>query len=143
MLTKDQLLQLLDELPEREPRSRLDPYRELVAEMRRRKYSYREISRFMAERCGVVICHNAVRNFINRHVSEIAATLQLDESGRQCAASRDAAGDILPQTRQSEQAQAVHERIAALKRRSRAGPVAEPGFHFDPAQPLQLPDDTA
>src|SRR5215813_13635681 len=73
MLTEDQLRQLLNELPERGPRSRLDTFRDLIVEMRNRQYSYRDISRFLAERCGVQISHNAVRNFLNRHCSELPA----------------------------------------------------------------------
>ena len=53
MLTNDQIRQLLDEFPERETRSGLEPYRDLIIEMRRRKYSYREISRLLSERCGL------------------------------------------------------------------------------------------
>ena len=45
MLTEDQVRQLLNELPERGPRSRLDTFRDLIVEMRNRHYSYRDISR--------------------------------------------------------------------------------------------------
>ena len=71
MLTNDQLRHLLDELPGRETRSGLEPYRELVMEMRRRKYSYREISRLLTERCGFQISHSTIHDFVKRHCPEL------------------------------------------------------------------------
>jgi hypothetical protein len=107
-------------------------------EMRQRKYSYRETSRFMAERCGLVISHNAVRNFINRHCHEIPEAVQGPEFDRQRARGSNAAGANLPEMRDDE---AVRARIVALKRRSQLRPTAGPDFRFDPAQPLRLPDE--
>jgi hypothetical protein len=44
---------LLDSLPEKPPRSRLEPYSELIVELRRRGRTYREIARILAEKCKV------------------------------------------------------------------------------------------
>jgi len=139
MLTDDELRQLLDALPERGPRSRLDPFRELIMEMRRRRYSYRDISRFLIERCGVGISHNAVRNFINRHCAPAS-------EGRPVRASEDqrtwnAVEPTLPAPSATEQPQAVRERIEALKRRPQSGPAPDRSFRFDPGEPLNIPED--
>ncbi len=141
MLMEEQLRQLLDKLPERRPRSRLDQYRELIMEMRKRRYSYREISRFLGERCGVGISHNAVRNFINRHCFELAKAEPAQVSNRQRSPDSNAVHTDLPEALAAERPQAVRERIDALKRRSQARENPGPGFRFDPAQPLRLPDD--
>ena len=142
MLTKDQLRNLLEELPDREPRSSLDPYRELVIEMRRRQYSYREIARFMAKRCGLGISHNAVRNFVNRHCPEIVDTVAPESYG-QCVSSPTTPPTKLREGRESEQPQAVRDRIDALKRRPQLGATDGTSFQFDPAQPLRLLDEEA
>src|ERR1039458_328470 len=113
MLTKDQLRNLLEELPDREPRSSLDPYRELVIEMRRRQYSYREIARFRAKRCGLGISHNAVRNFVNRHCPGLVDTEGPASSG-QCVSSPTPPPTEMRAGRESEQPQAVRDRIDAL-----------------------------
>lgn len=137
MLTKDQLRQLLEDLPRRQPRSRLDPYRELIGEMRRREYSYREIARFLAERCGVAMSHNAVRNFVKQHWSEISAsptTLPPPSTIRAQTEARE-------NRARPEQPDAVRARIASLKSRPQPEATDRTTFRFDPTQPLQLSDE--
>ncbi len=142
MLTKDQLRQLLDELPYREPRSSLAPYRELVKEMRRREYSYREISRFLAERCAVEISHNAVRNFLKRNCPELLDTPPAPAFGGQCPPKTITTPTDGAKSRSApQQSQAVRERIAALKRRPPLDTADGPAFRFDPDQPLRLGDE--
>src|SRR5690349_18175515 len=104
MLTEDQVRQLLNDLPKRGPRSRLDPFRELILEMRNRQYPYRDISRFLAERCGVQISHNAVRNYLNRHYSDLPGPSAPAPPDRQSASEPHA---IEPESRTREQQQAV------------------------------------
>jgi hypothetical protein len=48
-----QFKDILDSLPEKSPRSRLSPYRELIDELRRRDRTFREIAQILAEKCGV------------------------------------------------------------------------------------------
>jgi hypothetical protein len=141
MLTEDQLRQLLKELPERGPRSRLDSFRELIVEMRNRQYSYRDISRFLAERCGVKISHNAVRNFHNRRGSELPETVAPAPRDRQSTGEAPVIEPKSPGPRTGEQPQAVRDRIAALKRRSQPTSGAGTSFRFDPSQPLTLPNE--
>ena len=62
----DLVRQILAELPNRAERSSLEPYQELIQEIRRRGYSYREISRLLEERCSVKISHAAIHNFVRR-----------------------------------------------------------------------------
>ena len=52
---KDQLQEILDSLDEKTPRSRLAPYRDFIAKLRRRKYTYREIRRILREKCQVQV----------------------------------------------------------------------------------------
>jgi hypothetical protein len=141
MLTEDQLRQLLKELPERGPRSRLDSFRELIVEMRNRQYSYRDISRFLAERCGVQISHNEVRNFLNRHCSGLPEPSPPAVPDRRSAGEPSSIRAEPPEPRRGEQPQAVRDRIAALKRRSHPTSDVGTSFRFDPAQPLTLPDE--
>lgn len=143
MLTEDQVRQLLNELPKRGPRSRLDPFRELILEMRNRQYPYRDISRFLAERCGVEISHNAVRNYLTRRCSDLPgpSTPAQAPPDRQSASEPRAIVPESLESRTREQQQAVRDRIAALKHRSQPTPDADTSFRFDPAQPLTLPDE--
>jgi hypothetical protein len=45
------LKRLLDELPDKPPRSRLEPYREFTEELRSRGRTYRDIAEILAEKC--------------------------------------------------------------------------------------------
>src|SRR4051794_40326498 len=55
---------ILDSLPPRPLRSRLEPYTELIHELRRRGRSYREIAAILADRCGVRVAVHTVYNFV-------------------------------------------------------------------------------
>jgi hypothetical protein len=45
--------EILDALPNKPPRSRLEPYRELIEELRRRGRTYVDIAGILAEKCQV------------------------------------------------------------------------------------------
>lgn len=132
----DWIRQILEELPNRERRSSLAPYCELILEMRRRGYSYRETARLLADRCGLRISHAAVHNFVRRHARALAKEPAQDRPPigmRQPRSESDVSPGELPN---------VRARIAALKRRvAPSGCSDEAGFHFDPNQPLRLDDD--
>jgi hypothetical protein len=139
MMGDERIRQLLENLPEREPRSRLEPFRELIVRMREKGYSYREISRYLVERCGVEITHNAVRNFLKRHGA--ADGQALPPHGADAQRPWNADTPRLSKTATVEEPSRVRERIEALKRwrAPEETPVAD--FRFDAAQPLRLPDE--
>ena len=128
--------QILAELPNRAERSSLEPYHELIQEMRRRGYSYRELSRLLEERCSVKISHAAIHNFVRRRRQVPAAEPLPDRSqgaGRE-RGREDGAGSGVDQ-------RDMRDRIAALKQRVVPSAAAEEvGFRFDPDQPLRLDD---
>ena len=47
------LKKMLEELPRKLPRSRLEPYREFIEELRGRGRTYREIAEILADKCAV------------------------------------------------------------------------------------------
>ena len=66
----DEVLQaILDSLPPKPPRSKLEPYVELIQELRRRGRSYREIAGILANRCGVNAGTHTVYNFVRVRAS--------------------------------------------------------------------------
>lgn len=56
---------ILEGLPEKPPRSRLGPYRELIFEMRRRGWTFREIAKVLGEKCGVRVVPSTIYDFVN------------------------------------------------------------------------------
>src|SRR5262249_2430496 len=116
----------------RAERSSLEPYHELIQEMRRRGYSYREVSRLLEDK----ISHAAIHNFVRRRRQVPAAE---PPPGRAPGAGgergrEDSGGSGVDQRN-------IRDRITALKRRAVPSAAAEEvGFRFDPDQPLRLDD---
>ena len=55
---------ILNSLPAKEPRSRLEPYSELITEMRKRGHSYREITQVLKKACGLKVGVSTVNDFV-------------------------------------------------------------------------------
>ena len=55
---------ILDSLPPKPPRSRLEPYWELIREMRRRGRTYREIAQVLSDKCQVVVATSTIHDFV-------------------------------------------------------------------------------
>lgn len=134
MLDEEPIQALLKDLPERAIRSGLEPYRELVLELRRRSFSYRQIAKLLMERCGFAISHSAIHDFIRKHGASPAPV--------KFGGAEEQAPPV-PARLNSEQRvtnASIRNRIEALKRQKSGPQVEETGFRFDPAKPLHLED---
>ena len=58
---------ILDSLPAQPPRSRLDPYADLIEEMRRRNWTYRGIAQVLAEKCNLKVAPSNIHHFVRQH----------------------------------------------------------------------------
>ena len=134
MLNEPQIQALLQDLPDRAIRSGLEPYRELVLELRRRSFSYRQIAKLLAERCGFEISHSAIHDFVRRYG---AAPPLVKPSGSEEPPAVSAPSTSLERRGADP---SIRERIEALKRQKPAPEAEETGFRFDPAKPLHLED---
>ena len=134
MLDEAQIQALLQDLPERANRSGLDPYRELVLELRQRSFSYRQIAKLLVERCGFEISHSAIHDFVRKQ-SAPPPPVKL-------VGSEEPPGAFAPHSNPEPRGAdpSIRERIEALKRQKPAPQVEETGFRFDPAKPLHLED---
>src|SRR5438445_10465028 len=64
----DKVRDIIESLPEERSRSRLEPYRQLIAELRRLHRTYREIADVLGEKCQVQVSAAAVHNFVRLHL---------------------------------------------------------------------------
>src|SRR4051794_2152762 len=55
---------ILDTLPLKQPRSRLEPYAALIAELRGRDWSYRSIAKVLEEKCGLKTAPSTIYDFV-------------------------------------------------------------------------------
>lgn len=123
---------ILDTLPPKPARSKLEPYAELIRELRKRGRSYREIASILEERCGLTVGIHTVYNFVQvrrkaKGKTSIGEREKAAPSSSVAETSSPVPGD-------------VDARIKALKQRTTAAraPGAEKVFHYDENEPLQL-----
>jgi hypothetical protein len=143
----DKLQDILDSLPAKPPRSRLEPYRELIDELRRRSRTYREIAQILTEKCQVRVSASTIHDFIR-----VRSKAKLKSPKRPAPSSAAAtkpiptveAGSIEAKIAKGERGPSdeVQQRISALKMRSAPGPTSPQQFHYDPGEPLRLPSKT-
>ena len=55
---------VLDSLPQKPPRSKLEPHRELIRELRRKGRTYREVARLFHERLGFYVAPSTLHSFV-------------------------------------------------------------------------------
>jgi hypothetical protein len=55
---------ILESLPEKQHRSKLEPHRELIRELRRKGRTYREVARLFQERLGLHVAPSTLHSFV-------------------------------------------------------------------------------
>ena len=61
-----ELQRIYDSMPEDEPRSRLDPYRELILRWRRQGRTYRRILQMLRDECRVKVAFGTLHEFVQK-----------------------------------------------------------------------------
>src|SRR6516225_203817 len=130
----DRFREILDSLPHAKPRSCLEPYKQLIQELRFRKRPYREIVHVLAAECGIRVSHSTLHEFVQRHLS---ARRKSAEDCSQLQAAQKLATKHISEGRPATGGR-VMERIEALKRKVENSPKEPRGFQFDSSQPLRL-----
>jgi F-type H+-transporting ATPase subunit beta len=127
--------EILDGLPSKRPRSRLEPYGELISELRRRGRTYRDIAHILGERCQVQVTASGVHDFVRtRSRVKGKSTKRLVIGSMKTVPT----APIVPFARKSSADDEVQRRIEALKARKAVTKAAPDKFRFDPTQPLRL-----
>ena len=57
-------LNILESLPPKSPRSKLEPHRELIRELRRKGRTYREVALLFHERLGLYVAPSTLHSFV-------------------------------------------------------------------------------
>jgi hypothetical protein len=129
--------EILDNLEEKEPRSRLEPYRDLILELRRRNRTYREILQILTNHCQVRVSISTLHNFL-RGQRRIDSKMKkrLKEKNLQDLNGNSRDRENLEED--SADMKAVQQRIATLKRHAPYLQIETPRFNYDPTQPLFL-----
>jgi hypothetical protein len=130
------LKKLLDELPSKPPRSRLEPYREFIEELRARGWTYRAIAQILAEKCAVQVTGSGVHDFVRTRSRAKARQAENSptKANRLKVANPVAAGPLVAASSSDD----VQRRIAALKARNTVPEPLSGGFEYNPDEPLRL-----
>ena len=122
------LLSLLDSIPQKPPRSKLETHRELIRQLRRKGCTYRDIVRILHERAGLDVAVSTIHSFIKvraKHRKQVQYELPSLEPQSPVTAARMNPEDVA-------------SRIAALKAKPVEQKAKSKHFHFEESEPLKL-----
>lgn len=133
---------ILDTLPEKPPRSRLEPYRELIGELRKRGRTYRDIAGILAEKCQLRVSVSRIHDFarVPLRAKRKQASADTRISAAAVTLSTTDANAVRQAGRSTDEAR---QRIAAVKLRPAPGKVDPQQFRYDPGEPLHLSAKTS
>lgn len=120
------LLSLLETIPQKPPRSKLETHRELIRQLRRKGCTYRDIVRILRERVGLDVAVSTIHSFVKvraKHRKQVQYELPpLKHESPSIRVSPDE----------------VASRIAALRARPIEQKAKPKHFHFEESEPLKL-----
>jgi hypothetical protein len=137
----ESLESILDSLPPKPSRSKLEPYREFICELRMRGRSYQEITHILRDRCGVTAGVNSVYNFVRvREKAEKRTRPRQHNGASRSSAAAVATGPVLPlpSIEQSQPIDDAWKNIEKLKQRRCARTTEEKVFVYNEDEPLKL-----
>jgi hypothetical protein len=133
----EKLRQLLDQMPERPPRSKLEPYAEVIRELRKKRRTYQEIAAFFKQHLQLSVAPSTLHDFVKTRARQARnrppAAIELPAPEPKEAVHNEEAAAVLRPSKD-----AVRKQIQAVKNRFVASPQERPRFEFDPQQPLTL-----
>jgi hypothetical protein len=117
-----ELRTILEYSPQKPPRSKLEPHRELIRELRRKGRTYREVVRLFHERLGLHVALSTLHSFVKVRAKHRKRTqFELPPVGHAAAAESP-----------------VLERVAALKAKPAVRESKRARFVFRENEPLTL-----
>jgi MinD-like ATPase involved in chromosome partitioning or flagellar assembly len=124
------LLSLLETIPQKPPRSKLETHRELIRQLRRKGCTYRDIVRILHERVGLDVAISTIHSFVKvraKHRKQVQYELPLLESESKpiSASSDDVASRICCTEGKANRAKGQTETLSL--RRKRTVEAREPG----------------
>jgi IS30 family transposase len=124
---------LLDELPDKRPRSKLEPHADVISALRRKRHTYREIAEFFGEHLSITVSPSTIHDFVR--VRRGRGKRNVAQDG--IPADPKALHRPKPSENPSAADDPARQRIAALKRRTLAE-EPQPLFKYEEDEPLKL-----
>jgi hypothetical protein len=142
LLMDERFEEIFNSIPPDEPRSRLEPYRELILRWRRQGRTYRRIQGLLAEQFSVEVATPTLFRFIQRrsrprNEEPAAAPAAVTQTPAETPAAQPATSQ--PRRRYSPEEIAAMRAAASVENHKPSFPVEEdtkPVFRYDPTRPL-------
>jgi IS30 family transposase len=130
----ERLRALIEEMPEKPPRSKLEPHLEVIRELRRKRRTYQEIARFLADHLNVTVAASTIHAFVRVRARHRQKQSQVELPPARAAEVKTATTTESRGTAATDRN--IKERIEAVKRR-RPPEKPRPRFEYDENEPLQ------
>ena len=127
---------ILDGLPDKPPRSCLEAFRDFINELRRRKWTYREIAQILEEKCQLRVSKSTVHRFLRARSRRKRKSPPPPSVTPMETASTEINRHLIPT--HTETTEEVRRRIEELKRRTAAAETPLKEFQYDRDEPLHL-----
>jgi hypothetical protein len=134
----DQFEQILNNLPDKTPRSQLAPYTEFIEELRRRGRTYREIAAILAQNFQLHVASSTVVRFVAGQSRQRRKVLFQDSERAGLPIHPSDVPTGAAATTNIENMDQMRRRIQELRQTPAQGDAPTKVFNYDPDQPLTL-----
>ena len=137
----DKFEAILNSLPAKEPRSRLEPYSELITEMRKRGHSYREITHVLKKACGLKVGTSTVNDFVlvrSRSRAKPSRTIETKKNKRALTGTNRNTKAPESIRRPQKELEGIAKTIKELKDQPLKTRAKKLLFEYNPDEPLRL-----
>lgn len=143
----DKFTEILEGVTDKWHRSCLEPYADLIEELRRRGIPYRKIARILAARFQLAVAWTTIIRFVHlrskaKKAQRNEELLKRDSAPQVCSTPSAIVVKETPVPKPSPSDNEIQRRIDALKARPSQQPDYEVVFHYDPDEPLRIPPKT-
>ena len=138
---------ILNRLPVKPPRSRLEPHLALITEMRKRSRSYREIAQVLRDAYCLTVGTSTIHDFVRSRskprpkpgsaVSKKRANSAVRTTEGIVGSTKESKG-TQSTARYSKDAKDLAKKFKYMKQRSARPPKNKPVFAYNPDEPLRL-----
>jgi hypothetical protein len=131
--------EILKSIPEDEPRSQLEPYRELILRLRRQGRPYRRIQELLEEKFGVKVATPTLFRFVKRRARPRNEEPATTTPAAMTPSPAEQPVTSQPRRRYSPEEIAAMRAAASVENHKPSFPVEEdtkPVFRYDPTRPL-------
>ena len=134
----ERLRALIDQIPEKPPRSKLEPHLDVILELRHKGRTYQEIAHFFGEHLNVMVAASTIHAFV-----QVRARHRQQKPPAELPPMIEPRMETAPAAAENARATGgvegdVAERIEALKRRRPPEKPEKPQFKYDENEPLRI-----